>query len=107
MSSTCLRGAETPAEQGFRLWARQDLNLQPTDYESAALTRLSYGPRRVDSTTNLTNAGTALPSHSRTAERARRVRNGNIARSRSKDFLGNRAEQHHRVSRGAATRYHH
>ena len=25
-------------------WARQDLNLQPTDYESAALTRLSYGP---------------------------------------------------------------
>ena len=26
------------------LWARQDLNLQPTDYESAALTRLSYGP---------------------------------------------------------------
>jgi hypothetical protein len=29
------------------LWARQDLNLQPTDYESAALTRLSYGPRVV------------------------------------------------------------
>jgi hypothetical protein len=28
---------------GFE-WARQDLNLQPTDYESAALTRLSYGP---------------------------------------------------------------
>ena len=27
-------------------WARQDLNLQPTDYESAALTRLSYGPAR-------------------------------------------------------------
>ncbi len=27
-----------------KLWARQDLNLQPTDYESAALTRLSYGP---------------------------------------------------------------
>ncbi len=26
------------------LWARQDLNLQPTDYESAALTRLSYEP---------------------------------------------------------------
>ncbi len=26
-------------------WARQDLNLQPTDYESAALTRLSYGPQ--------------------------------------------------------------
>ena len=25
-------------------WARQDLNLQPTDYESAALTELSYGP---------------------------------------------------------------
>ena len=25
-------------------WARQDLNLQPTDYESAALTRLSYEP---------------------------------------------------------------
>jgi hypothetical protein len=30
------------------LWARQDLNLQPTDYESAALTRLSYGPRNVN-----------------------------------------------------------
>ena len=27
------------------LWARQDLNLQPTDYESAALTGLSYGPQ--------------------------------------------------------------
>ena len=27
------------------LWARQDSNLQPTDYESAALTRLSYGPQ--------------------------------------------------------------
>jgi hypothetical protein len=26
------------------MWARQDLNLQPTDYESAALTGLSYGP---------------------------------------------------------------
>ena len=25
-------------------WARQDLNLQPMDYESTALTRLSYGP---------------------------------------------------------------
>ena len=31
---------ETP-DQGLRLWALQDLNLQPTDYESAALTRLS------------------------------------------------------------------
>ena len=29
-----------------RLWARQDLNLQPTDYESAALTGLSYGPEK-------------------------------------------------------------
>jgi hypothetical protein len=26
------------------LWAREDSNLRPTDYESAALTRLSYGP---------------------------------------------------------------
>ncbi len=26
-------------------WAWQDLNLQPTDYESAALTELSYRPR--------------------------------------------------------------
>ena len=32
------------ADLAFQLWARQDLNLQPTDYESAALTRLSYGP---------------------------------------------------------------
>ena len=30
--------------QASGLWARQDLNLQPTDYESAALTWLSYGP---------------------------------------------------------------
>jgi hypothetical protein len=29
---------------GVFMWARQDLNLQPTDYESAALTGLSYGP---------------------------------------------------------------
>jgi hypothetical protein len=37
-----LRGPETDvekaADQQLRLWARQDLNLQPTDYESAALT---------------------------------------------------------------------
>ena len=32
------------ADQGVFEWARQDLNLQPTDYESAALTGLSYGP---------------------------------------------------------------
>ena len=30
--------------KGRLRWARQDLNLQPTDYESAALTGLSYGP---------------------------------------------------------------
>ncbi len=36
---------EFAAEQRTPTWARQDLNLQPTDYESAALTRLSYGPR--------------------------------------------------------------
>ena len=36
---------EKAADQQLHLWARQDLNLQPTDYESAALTRLSYGPR--------------------------------------------------------------
>ncbi len=39
--------AKTVPEQW---WARQDLNLQPTDYESAALTRLSYGPRVLKST---------------------------------------------------------
>ena len=33
-----------PSSLVARLWARQDLNLQPTDYESAALTGLSYGP---------------------------------------------------------------
>ena len=27
-----------------RFWAQQDLNLRPADYESAALTKLSYGP---------------------------------------------------------------
>ncbi len=26
-------------------WAQLDLNQQPTDYESAALTKLSYGPQ--------------------------------------------------------------
>ena len=26
------------------LWAQRDLNPRPTDYESAALTKLSYGP---------------------------------------------------------------
>ena len=31
-------------------WARQDLNLQPTDYESAALTGLSYGPGHSEGT---------------------------------------------------------
>ena len=31
-------------DQGAFEWARQASNLQPTDYESAALTRLSYGP---------------------------------------------------------------
>ena len=29
---------------GQELWARQASNLQPTDYEAGALTRLSYGP---------------------------------------------------------------
>ena len=33
------------ADQQLRLWARQDLNLQPADYESAALARLSYEPQ--------------------------------------------------------------
>ena len=28
----------------FIYWAHQDLNLRPADYESAALTMLSYGP---------------------------------------------------------------
>jgi hypothetical protein len=36
------------AQPGWRSdygqWARQDSNLGPTDYESAALTMLSYGP---------------------------------------------------------------
>ena len=27
-------------------WARGDLNARPTDYESGALTELSYGPTR-------------------------------------------------------------
>ena len=31
-----------------KLWARQASNLQPTDYESGALTRLSYGPVTVE-----------------------------------------------------------
>ena len=41
-----VKGALRPFPLVGRLWARQDLNLQPTDYESAALTRLSYGPAR-------------------------------------------------------------
>ncbi len=36
--------AQPPLTGEFAWWARQDLNLQPTDYESAALTGLSYGP---------------------------------------------------------------
>ena len=35
---------QTLTYMAFPEWARQDLNLQPTDYESAALTGLSYGP---------------------------------------------------------------
>ncbi len=30
-------------QKGMKIWAREDSNLQPTDYESAALP-LSYGP---------------------------------------------------------------
>jgi hypothetical protein len=30
--------SQTPSARGFLLWARQDSNLGPTDYESAALT---------------------------------------------------------------------
>ena len=37
-----------PYPMGLVQWARQDLNLQPTDYESAALTELSYGPAQPD-----------------------------------------------------------
>jgi hypothetical protein len=36
------------------MWARLDLNQRPADYESAALTRLSYGP-------NAASEGTAPP----------------------------------------------
>ena len=32
------RNDETPCDQGVSSWARQGSNLQPTDYESAALT---------------------------------------------------------------------
>src|ERR1051326_8744413 len=37
------------AENGWKWWTRLDLNQRPTDYESAALTSLSYGCERLAS----------------------------------------------------------
>jgi hypothetical protein len=37
-SGKALQMTEAPRLQGFRRWARQDSNLGPSDYESAALT---------------------------------------------------------------------
>jgi hypothetical protein len=38
-------GMRKPPERGLSLWARQDSNLGPTDYESAALTAELRAPR--------------------------------------------------------------
>ena len=37
-----VRGPFRPFSQVVALWARQDLNLQPTDYESVYLTALTW-----------------------------------------------------------------